>query len=115
LLAQQFKKAEMGTSTRSGGVSWTILFVEQYFLPIFLAGTLALCAGAVTLWVTVHDLTSQVRTNTDDIKAIQTDMSAIRANSITRSELLEILKRVEQQLEIMTLKAKVAEKIKLTN
>ena len=95
-------------------ISWTMLFVERYFLPIFLAGSLALCAGAFTLWITVHDLTGAVRSNTDDIKVIQTELNMIRTNSITRSELLEILKRVEQQLEIMTLKARVAEKIKLT-
>lgn len=94
--------------------SWTMLFVEKYFLPIFTAGSIALCIGAGTLWVTVHDLTGQVRLNTDEIKTIQGELNAIRTNSITRSELLEILKRVEQQLEIMTLKAKVQEKIKLS-
>jgi hypothetical protein len=64
--------------------------------------------------MTVHDLTGAVRHNTDDIKSLQGELNAIRTNSITRSELLEILKRVEQQLEIMTLKAKVQERIKLT-
>ena len=83
-------------------------------MPLFLSGSLALCGGAVTLWVTVHDLTGTVRMNTDDIKALQGELNIIRTNSITRSELLEILKRVEQQLEIMTLKAKVQERIKLT-
>lgn len=83
-------------------------------MPLFLAGSLALCGGAASLYMTVHDLTGAVRHNTDDIKSIQAELNAIRTNSITRSELLEILKRVEQQLEIMTLKAKVQEKIKLT-
>lgn len=98
----------------SNTISWTMIFVEKYFLPIFTAGSIALCVGAFTLWMTVHDLTGAVRVNTDDIKQLQGELNAIRTNSITRSELLEILKRVEQQLEIMTLKAKVQEKIKLT-
>ena len=83
-------------------------------MPLFLAGSIALAASATSLYMTVHDLTGAVRNNTDDIKQIQTELNAIRTNSITRSELLEILKRVEQQLEIMTLKAKVQERIKLT-
>jgi hypothetical protein len=96
-------------------ISWTLLFVEKYFLPIFTAGSIALCAGAFTLWMTVHDLTGAVRSNTDDIKVIQTELDIIRSNSVTRSEILEILKRVEQQLEIMTLKEKINSKIKLTD
>lgn len=99
---------------QNNGISWTMLFVEKWFMPLFLIGSVALCGAAVSLWLTVHDLTGAVRNNTDDIKIIQTELNAIRTNSITRSELLEILKRVEQQLEIMTLKAKVQERIKLT-
>lgn len=90
------------------------MFVEKYFLPLFLAGSILFIGGAASLWVTVHDLTGAVRSNADDIKVIQTELNVLRTNSVTRSELLEILKRVEQQLEIMTLKAKVQEKIKLT-
>lgn len=100
--------------TKPSGVSWTMFFIERWFMPLFLAGSIALAGGAFTLWMTVHDLTGAVRVNTDDIKQLQGELNAIRTNSITRSELLEILKRVEQQLEIMTLKAKVQEKIKLT-
>ena len=100
--------------TKPQGTSWTMFFLERWFMPLVLAATVGMCGSAISLWITVHDLTSAVRHNTDDIKAIQSELNAIRTNSITRSELLEILKRVEQQLEIMTLKAKVQEKIKLT-
>jgi hypothetical protein len=91
-----------------------ILFLGRWFMQILVAITIAFCAGSFSLFLTVRDLTGAVKNNTEDIKGIQTELNAIRTNSVTRSELLEILKRVEQQLEIMTLKAKVSEKIKLT-
>jgi hypothetical protein len=100
--------------TKPTGISWTMFFIERWFMPLFLAGSLVFIGGATSLYMTVHDLTGAVRHNTDDIKSIQAELNAIRTNAITRSELLEILKRVEQQLEIMTLKAKVQEKLKLT-
>lgn len=82
-------------------------------MQILVAVSITFCAGAFSLFLSVRDLTGAVKANTDDIKSIQSELNSIRTNSITRSELLEILKRVEQQLEIMTLKAKVAEKIKI--
>lgn len=94
-------------------ISWSQLLIEKYILPFLLAVSVALVTGGWTFYVAVHDLTSLVNYHDREIKALQTDLNAIRTNSITRSELLEILKRVEQQLEIMTLKAKVQERIKL--
>jgi hypothetical protein len=91
-----------------------ILFLGRWFMQILVVITIAFCTGSASLFLTVRDLTGAVKVNTEDIKSLQSELNAIRTNSITRSELLEILKRVEQQLEIMTLKAKVQEKIKLT-
>lgn len=90
-----------------------ILFLGRWFMQILVVITIAFCTGSASLFLTVRDLTGAVKMNTEDIKSIQSELNTIRTNSITRSELLEILKRVEQQLEIMTLKAKVAEKIKI--
>ena len=92
---------------------WKMIFLEKYVIPLFVVGSIALCTGAITIWVSVRDLTSQVRQNTDDIKALQTDMGSLRANAVLRPELLETLKRVEQQLEIILLKARVNEKVKI--
>ena len=90
------------------------LFLGRWFMQILVVITIGFCTGSASLFLTVRDLTGAVKVNTEDIKSIQAELNAIRTNSITRSELLEILKRVEQQLEIMTLKAKVQERIKLT-
>jgi hypothetical protein len=95
-------------------VSWSQVLIEKYILPFILAISIAFVTGGWSFYIAVHDLTSLVNHHDAEIKGLQSDLNAIRTNSITRSELLEILKRVEQQLEIMTLKAKVQEKIKLT-
>jgi hypothetical protein len=94
-------------------ISWAQVLIEKYILPFLLAVSLSLVAGGWSFYIAVHDLTSLVNHHDREIKSLQTELNAIRTNSITRSELLEILKRVEQQLEIMTLKAKVQEKIRL--
>lgn len=100
--------------TRRNDEHPAIIFLGRWFMQILVAVSITFAAGAFSLFLTVRDLTGAVKVNTDDIKSLQSEMNIIRTNSITRSELLEILKRVEQQLEIMTLKAKVQERIKIT-
>lgn len=94
--------------------SWSVTLVEKYIIPLMLAITLMILSGAITLWMSVRDLTSLVQQHDQQIKMLNTDMQAQKAASVTRSELLETLKRVEQQLELMMLKAKINGKIKIT-
>jgi hypothetical protein len=63
--------------------------------------------GAFSIYRTVSELSAAVQSHQKDITLLQISVKELQANSVTRSELLETMKRVEQQLEIMMLRAKI--------
>ena len=79
-----------------------------------LAITLSILAGAVTLWLSVRDLTTVINQHDAQLKVLTADMQNTKAAYITRAELLETLKRVELQLDNVMLKARVQGKVKMT-
>jgi len=91
-----------------------MMIVEKYIIPLLLGITMMIVSGAIALWVSVKDLTSVVNQHDQEIKTIRQELHDARTSLVTRSELLETLKRVEQQLEIVMLKAKITGKIKLS-
>ena len=94
--------------------SFSVLFVEKYIIPLLLGITMSILAGAVTLWLSVRDLTNLINQHDAQIKVLTADVQSTRAAYITRSELLETLKRVELQLDNVMLKARVQGKVKMT-
>jgi len=95
--------------------SFSVLFVEKYIIPLMLGITMSILAGAVTLWLSVRDLTNLINQHDAQIKSLTADVQNTRAAYITRSELLETLKRVELQLDNVMLKARVQGKVKMVD
>ena len=94
-------------------IDWKVLFIEKYFIPLMLIITVGSASAAMAQWLAVRDLTNIVQSHEKRLTVIEADMVSMRTTNVTRSELLETLKRVEQQLEIVMLKAKINGKIKV--
>lgn len=84
-----------------------MIFIEKYIIPLVLAISIAFVTGGWTFYLAVRDLTALVNQHDASIKTIQADVQQLRNSTVTQSQLLETLKRVEQQLEIVLLKAKI--------
>lgn len=87
--------------------SIVLWLLERYVLPLAVATTIAMGASAIAIWQSVSRLTDQVSQQERRLNEIQVQLQAVRDTTITRSELLETMKRVEQQLEIMMLRSGV--------
>ena len=87
-------------------VSWR-WFTEKVLPGLFLFTATSVIVGAFSIYRTVSDLSAAVQSHQKDITLLQISVKELQANSVTRSELLETMKRVEQQLEIMMLRAKI--------
>ena len=86
--------------------------------PLIVAAVIAVSAGAMATYMAVDKITNKVADHEqrlhdlkirheNDIASLRAQVAAVEANSVKRSELLEILKRVEQQLEIALLRSGV--------
>lgn len=94
-------------------IDWKVLFIEKYFIPLMLIITVGSASAALAQWLAVRDLTNIVQSHEKRLTVVEADLVSMRTTNVTRSELLETLKRVEQQLEIVMLKAKINGKIKV--
>lgn len=94
-------------------IDWKVLFIEKYFIPLMLIITVGSASAALAQWLAVRDLTNIVQSHEKRLTVVEADLVAMRTTNVSRSELLETLKRVEQQLEIVMLKAKINGKIKV--
>ena len=87
-------------------VNWR-WFTEKVLPGLFVTMTISVIGGAVGIYRTIDDLSYAVQSHQKDITLLQISVKELQSNSVTRSELLETMKRVEQQLEIMMLRAKI--------
>lgn len=94
-------------------IDWKVLFIEKYFIPLMLIITVGSASAALAQWLAVRDLTNIVQSHEKRLTVVEADLVSMHTTNVTRSELLETLKRVEQQLEIVMLKAKINGKIKV--
>lgn len=84
-------------------------FVEKVLPGLFLSVALSVGACAVAVWKTVNDLSHEISTHDRRLSALE-----IKAeNAVTRSEMLETMKRVEQQLQIVLLQSGIKQKVEL--
>lgn len=75
-------------------------------------GGLLLIAAVKLLWdlnQKMGNTLGRLESHDTRIEKVEAEIKAIRDHFVTRTELLETLKRVEQQLEIMLLKAQRGE------
>lgn len=82
-------------------------FTDRVLPQLFVALVLAVSGGMWLTYTTVNTMVSKLESQQRDIDTLKNDMSNIKANLVTKTEMLETLKRVEQQLEIMMLRAGV--------
>jgi len=83
---------------------WT-WFTDKVLPPLFVALVLAIAGGMWAVYKTVDRVAVAVESQQRDIDALRARITAVESSLVTKSELLETLKRVEQQLEIMMLRA----------
>ena len=89
--------------TQHRGTPWD-WFVEKVLPGLFLLVAAFVGGTSFAVWNSVSALTTTVETHEGQIRQLRTDVEALRSQSMTRTEMLETLKRVEQQLEIMMLR-----------
>ena len=88
-------------------------FHEKMLPPLFVLATASVFGAAYSINQSVAKLTFVVDLHSQQINDLKLEVSQLRASTIQRSELLEILKRVEQQLEIAMLKAGARTKVRV--
>lgn len=85
--------------------SLLLAVVEKYVLPLAIAATVTIVGSAVSIWRAVDRLTDQVASHDRALVELRADMAAMKTVMVTQPQLLETLKRVEQQLEIVMLRS----------
>jgi hypothetical protein len=80
-------------------------FTDRVLPSLFVGLCMALSGGMWMTYKSVLTLTYSMESNTREIEAIRARVSHVETSMVSKTEMLETLKRVEQQLEIMMLRA----------
>ena len=75
--------------------------------PVFAALTLGAITSGVATYQSVLSLTSKLEQTDKKMAQLEARIEVVDANSVKRAELLETMKRVELQLELMMAKANI--------
>ena len=96
----------MSTPPRNnnGPHPWT-WFTDKVLPSLFVATAMAVSGSAWFTYQTVIDVASKQVAMQKEIERVQADVRQLRTETVSKSDLLETMKRVEQQLEIMMLRA----------
>ena len=92
--------------TKIGPWEW---FTEKILPSLFLAVALSVAATSFAIWQSVTELTSTVRHHKERLDKLEVAQQQL----VTRTELLETLKRVEQQLQIVLLQSGIKTKVEI--
>jgi len=82
-------------------------FTEKVLPPVFAALTLGAITSGVATHQAVLNLTSKFEQADKKLAQLEARIEVVDANSVKRAELLETMKRVELQLELMMAKANI--------
>lgn len=88
-------------------------FVERVLPGLFVAITLSVIATSVAIWQSVAKISQSLENHEEQIKVLRQEVKIVRDQAVMRSELLETLKRVEQQLQIALLEARLNAKTQI--
>lgn len=91
---------------------WT-WFVEKVLPGLFVAITLSVVATSVAIWKSVAEITGSLKNHETQLADLRQEVKVVREQAVMRSELLETLKRVEQQLQIALLEARLNSKTQI--
>lgn len=81
-------------------------FTDKVLPPVFAALTISTIAAGFATYQAVQGLTSKLESTDKKVTQLESRIEYVQANSVTRTELLEAMKRVELQLELMMAKAR---------
>ena len=84
-------------------------FVEKVLPGLFLAVAVGVGGASFAVWKGVSELTSSVKDHEKRLEKIEVQQQ----NLVTRAELLETLKRVEQQMQIVLLQSGIRTKVEI--
>jgi hypothetical protein len=84
-------------------------FTEKVLPGLFLSVAVFMGGTAFAMWKTVDALSYKMNSQEERLNKLEVQI----ANSVTRNELLETLKRVEQQLQIVLLQAGIRQRVEL--
>jgi hypothetical protein len=84
-------------------------FVEKVLPGLFLAVAVGVGGASFAVWKGVSELTSSVKDHEKRLERIEVQQQQL----VTRTELLETLKRVEQQLQIVLLQSGIKTKVEI--
>lgn len=85
--------------------SLLLIIFEKLFVPVVLMATLGLFGSAWTTYLSVRDLIALTQLQGSQIRSLQVEFQEYRTSSITRAELLSTMVRIEQNTELMLLRA----------
>ena len=84
-------------------------FTEKVLPSLFLAVAVSVAATSFAIWQSVSELTSTVRYHKERLDKLEVRQEQL----VTKTEMLETLKRVEQQLQIVLLQSGLRDKLEL--
>ena len=105
-LHQKFYLLGFLMQTKIGPWEW---FTEKVLPSLFLAVDVSVAATSFAIWQSVAELTSTVKYHKERLDKLEVAQQQL----ITRTELLETLKRVEQQLQIVLLQSGIKTKVEI--
>jgi hypothetical protein len=86
-----------------------IWFTEKILPSLFLAVTISFVTASFAIYQSVSELTNSVKLHDQRLNKLEAKIE----NSVTRGDLLETLKRVEQQLQIVLLQSGIKTKVEI--
>jgi uncharacterized membrane-anchored protein YhcB (DUF1043 family) len=89
------------------------MFFEKVLPPIFVALAIGSITAAFSTHQSVQALTSKVEIHDKELVKINAELQSLKNHVVTRTELLETLKRVELQLQLMMAQASMKQKVSL--
>jgi hypothetical protein len=87
---------------------WT-WFTEKVLPGLFLAVTISFVTASFAIYQSVSELTNSVKLHDQRLNKLEAKIE----NNVTRADLLETLKRVEQQLQIVLLQSGIKTKVEI--
>lgn len=97
----------------NGPHPWT-WFTDKILPPLIVALCLAVSGGIWSIYRKIDEFSQSMTMQQREIDILKSDMSYVKSNMVTQPQMLETLKRIEQQLEIMMLRAGIQAKFKET-
>ena len=86
--------------------SW---FTDKILPGLFLFMTISVISAAFFIYQSVSELTNTVKRHDREIESLRVEMKS----AVTQQQLLETLKRVEQQLQIVLLQSGIKTKVEI--